>query len=730
MPSKKRALRTDIQALRAIAVGLVILNHLWPERLTGGYVGVDIFFVISGYLISAHLLSEFTRNGRIRFATFYARRAKRLLPAALLVAFVSLAGVVLLMPSDRWARTAQETFAASAYFENWLLAANSVDYSAQDLDATTVQHYWSLSVEEQFYLLWPLALTGLVLLATWLVRRGVGRGHGPDGTRTTKTVLAVGIAAIGIASFAFAVLLTAEERSLAYFHTLARVWEFMSGALLALLAPTLARLFVRWPAVAPWRGLVHWLGLGAIAWSALRFDAETPFPGPWAVVPVIATAAIIATGEQEPPWSPLRPLRWRPIQYGGDISYSLYLWHWPLIVLAPFALARELGFLDRVAIILITVALAAATKRYVEDPGRSRLLASARPRTTLLVTAGTILVAGALAATTVFGAGVMQQREADDAAAYASSECFGAQSLSAKGQCDPFIPAEITPQGDHNSPWVVPKECAHAERQIIGNGKPSLYECDFSPRDKNPEDSPLIWLVGDSHADHWKAAVYDLARGNGWRVNAVMQGGCPIVDTPRVEFKGRKDKNSKKADECRRWSNEVTERISETHPALILVSTFGSQAVLDDGTGRPQQEQYDTAVRKRFAQWKRSGAKISVIRDIPYAKRALGPDCVVREGKNESACTAPQEQVLAPDPVAVAAKRLKDSRVSVTDLTDRFCLDGQCHGIIGGVPVYYDGDHMARSYSQSLAPALGEALSKAAGMELAPPRSSGATPVK
>ena len=715
----KRPIRTDIQALRAIAVGLVILNHLWPERLPGGYVGVDVFFVISGFLISSHLISQLMRTGRIAFADFYARRARRLLPAALLVSLAALAGALLWLPAERWPRIASETFAATAYVENWFLAASAVDYSAQSNAATTVQHYWSLSVEEQFYLLWPLLLLGLVYL---LLRRRSQLTAPPAAPAFPRWGLLAAVSLIGAVSFAFAVWLTEAERSLAYFHTGTRVWEFMAGAAVALAAPALSRwLSSGGTGVTVFRGAAHWLGIGMIGISALAFTATTPFPGPWAALPVAGTVLIIATGDEAPRWSPLFLLRWRPVQWTGDLSYSLYLWHWPLIVLAPAVLSRDLRLRDRLIILALTVVLAALTKYFVEDPGRTRLFRGARPRRTLWATAASIVAIALLAGGVHVAAQQIAAQTAREAAQFESGGCFGAAALTPGADCgDPFGVAQVPPRGDDNTPWFSPAECVLAEQQILADGKPSLVECDFAAPGASA-DAPLVWLVGDSHAEHWKAAVYDVARGNGWRVNASMQGGCPIVDVPRVAFKGTPDSNGAKAEACRSWSAELTERIRASDPDLILVSTFTAQETIDDGSGHPQDAQYAAAAERLFSEWRAAGASVVAIRDVPYAETRLGPDCVERALDTPAACTAPSAEVLPPDAFAAAAAASPDAGVTAIDLTDRFCREGTCHGVIGGVPVFYDSDHISRSYARSLAPALAAALEDQVGWALRPP---------
>lgn len=705
-----RTPRRDIQALRAIAIGLVLLNHFWPTRLPGGYVGVDVFFVISGFLITAHLLAEITRTGRLSLPRFYARRARRLLPAALLVALVSLGAALVWVPATQWNRIAREVFAASAYFENWLLAASAVDYSARGDAATPVQHYWSLSVEEQFYLLWPVALLGLILL---LGRELVG-----------NRALALSMLGIGLASFALACWLTEAARSAAYFNTFGRVWEFMAGAALAVLAGGIARRVEAGRAGAAVAGAGQLIGYALIGGSAVLFTESTAFPGPWAIVPVAGTALVIACGPTVPRWSPARLLHWRPVQYAGDISYSLYLWHWPLIVVAPFVIDRQTTSPDRVVLILLAFALAALTKRFVEDPGRTRLFAGARPRRTLLAVVASVVIVGIVSGATVLASHRAAEREAARLEALVNSGCYGADALigadAAGADCgDPFAPAEVPPRGAEETPWFAPEECALRpdDEQILVDDRPSLTVCDFAGADDGAADGaddgseePLtVWLVGDSHAEHWKAAVYELARERGWRVLSGMHGGCPTVPVPLVESFGEPTPEAKR-EACLGWSEEVSSRILRDAPDLVLVSNFASTEVVDDGSGDPQPEQLARAFPASLGAWADAGAEVVVIRDAPTAGDAIGASCVERRGDRASGCTAPASEVLRADPMVEAVELFGRPAVRSIDLGDGFCRDGVCSGVIGGLPVFYDDDHVSRSYSRTLAPLLEDRL--------------------
>lgn len=353
--SETGGFRPDIQALRALAVGIVVLNHLWPTRVTGGYVGVDVFFVISGYLISSHLIREIDGTGRIRIARFYARRVRRLLPAAFLVLAAVVAATFLLVPHARWDAYGHEVMAGALYWENWLLTAEFWSHPVDFTQFTAVTSYWSLSVEEQFYLCWPLLLLLLFRM------------------RSPRARVA-GVTAVGLVSLAGCVYLTAVNKGPAYYVTPVRVWEFVIGTLIALGG---ARLVLP-RAVAETASL---LGFAAILGSTVLFSGTTEFPGAMALLPTLGTGLVIAAGV-----GPGR--RWHtaltssaPVQLLGDISYSLYLWHWPLVVLVPFTMPGGVLTLPaRLGIVVASLILAYLSKRLVEDSVRTwpRLVGSVR----------------------------------------------------------------------------------------------------------------------------------------------------------------------------------------------------------------------------------------------------------------------------------------------------------------------------------------------------------------
>ena len=342
--------RYDVQGLRALAVVLVVAYHLDSRLLPGGFVGVDIFFVISGYLMTRRLADELRRSGRIRLYKFYASRVRRLLPAALAVLLVTLVATFFVAPITLWPQFASQVATSALYAENWALAANAVDYSAAAADSSPVQHFWSLAVEEQFYLIWPV-----ILLLGWRFCRRVRRGPIPVAT--------LGLVGFIVSSFVAGVIWTSSSPDSAYFVTFTRVWELALGGMAWRIGTV--RLS-SWPLA-----ILGWGGLTTATISAFVFSSTTPYPGIAALVPCLATVAVLVTGPDAGRFSVSSASRNRPLQYLGDISYSLYLWHWPLIIFAPIVLSNQFQAPQKVVVGLLALGVAALSKRFIEDPFRS-----------------------------------------------------------------------------------------------------------------------------------------------------------------------------------------------------------------------------------------------------------------------------------------------------------------------------------------------------------------------
>lgn len=679
---KRRAFRTDIQALRALAIGLVVLNHLWPTRLTGGYVGVDVFFVISGFLITGHIVAEISRSGRIGLGAFYARRIRRLLPAAFLVLVVSLTLVVIFLPYPRWERNAWEVAASAGYVENWFLAAMSVNYSALNDAASVVQHYWSLSVEEQFYIVWPV-----LLLATAAVARRFLRG------RVAPWII-VAICAVGVLSLGASIIYTVIAPAQAYFATFTRGWEFAAGGVIALVSRNarVNRLT---------SNVMSLLGFALIAFSALIYNAETSFPGYAALVPVAGTAAVILAGARGDRLWHTNLTAMPPVQWLGGISYSLYLWHWPLIVVAPFVLGAEASTVSKLAVLVLSLLLAALTKRVIEDGGqRWGFWAHSTKKAILLMIVGMLVISAVVSAVLV-AANIRAQADLPPEEVTVSS-CEGPAALAPDASCDDaFGPADYTVMTTKNEYFFTPEECGDFWSTLTYADKKTTMTCDFS---EGAAEARQVWLVGDSHAQQWQGAIFDIAREEDWVVTTSYLGGCPAADVDFVGFRGEWGATDIEA--CRSWSREVAAAVVDAAPDAVITAMATRQQLVDDGSEVSNAEQMVNGLVRRWQQWNEAGVKVLALGDPPYNGEVRDPDCVLLNEKDPATCARPRAEAQPEDPIIVAAQQAAAKMVRGLDLTDSFCDSTSCYAVVGGIPVYYDADHLNLEYVRMLRPQI------------------------
>lgn len=674
--------RVEIQALRAVAVTLVLVYHLWPRRLTGGYVGVDVFFVISGFLITSHLMREVDRSGRISLPHFWARRARRLLPASLVVVTVVAVATLTLTPDTYWRQYMSEIAASTLYVENWLLASNSVDYLAAAYAASPVQHFWSLSAEEQFYLVWPVLMLGAVAAT---------RRRSPRVTR--GAILAV-LAAVTIGSLVVSVVWTSRVAASAYFVTPTRMWEFGAGGIFALvpLRAVGARL----------ASVMSWAGLAAIGSSAMVLTGATRFPGFVAAVPVLGTLAVIAAGDPRHWSSPTRVARLKPVQFLGDISYSVYLWHWPMIVVVPIVIARPLAARDKLIIIVASVILAHATKITVEDRFRfSTPLVSARPRWTFLsvVAAATVIVAACGISVSVLDG--RNAREADRILAATKGSCFGAAALEPRNACaDAFaVSGSMDPAFAKTDANLV-ADPAGGWRCEVPPSQTTIRRCILGATE-NPVRT--IAMLGDSHAMHLMEPMRVIAEQHHWQVVTYFKSACSGTGAADVVLTQRREDQVP----CAEWGAEALAEIAANPQIDTLVTSNVSSAYFqDDGSAPVSPQRYLSAWQGILA----AGKKVVVVADVPRTNGTDIPDCLAAAGANPSACNEPESAAFPPDAMAQAAAEANNKSVTLLNLADHFCVAGVCHARIGGVIVYSDASHLTNTYARTLAPYIELAL--------------------
>jgi peptidoglycan/LPS O-acetylase OafA/YrhL len=697
--AEPRGFRADIQGLRAIAVALVLVFHLWPDQLTGGYVGVDVFFVISGYLITSHLLQRPPASGR-DVAQFWSRRLRRLLPAALLVLLVTLLASRLIAPETHWGNTAREVIAATLYAENWWLAQNSVDYLAAENAPSPIQHFWSLSVEEQFYAFWPLLILGLVLLA----RR--------QGRPVFRSILA-GLATVVVLSLGYSIYATWQDPASAYFVTPTRIWELGAGALLAVAqaarsAQTTAR---KGPGLTPGASaLLAWTGFAAIAATAVTFSSATPFPSWRGLLPILGTVVVIAAHAGTAGISPTRILRLRPIQWLGDISYSVYLWHWPLIVLLPHV-GGQLGWLDKTVILGASLILGTLSKNYVEDVFRFGRRSPSIRRTYTLAALGMAFVVGlaTLQLLELSSREAAAKREVQRAVA-SGDPCFGANALKNPEACaarydGTIVPAPAQAALDKSDAYAVAsggKDCWSSTPKF-----PTIT-CEFG----DPEATVNVALVGNSHAGQWLTPLQQVARDRGWRITTYLASRCALVPVQQ------RLSTAAYSAACSRWVDNVSNEVQGNQFDLVFLTNRMSVQASGTKSAEESIAAYRDGYQQLLRDWSRSGVQVVALRDTP-APVAGGirsiPDCVAGHREDLTKCSGPRDVWEPVEPLVSAASAIDSPRVHLADLNDRICTAEVCSAVVGGVIVYFDGSHLTATYARTLTPFLDQAAIKALG---------------
>ena len=669
-PARRKGFRADVQALRALAVVLVVLYHAHVPGARAGYVGVDVFFVISGFLITTQLVGEATRTGRVAFARFYARRVRRLLPAALTVVVATLAVSWLHQPPPTVQQVAVHALFTTFYGINYRLAAEGVDYQDASAPPSPLQHYWSLGVEEQFYLLWPV----LVVAALWAARRW--------GRATLPLVL---IAVVTV-SLALSVTMTASNPTSSYFALHTRAWELGAGALVALGARRLTTVPPR--AAAP----VAWAGFAAIAASAVLYSDATAFPGSAALLPVGGAVLVIAAGCGGPARSITRAFGGRAVQGVGTLSYGWYLWHWPVLLLYPLVLQRGGARWEvNLAACLGALLLAHLTHRFVERPtqasrwGTPAWLAAGAAMSG--ATAGlAALVWAALPAGVGPGAPVTLARPADAARVQADLEAAVRTEV---------VPSNLTPgvwraPGDAPVTRTGPERCM-ADYAVVTQG-PCVYG--------DPAGRRTVALFGDSHMEQWQPALDAAGRDGGWKVVSWTKSSCPLPDRPVRQ----QNLPSHEYVECARWREATLRRITALRPDLVLVSQ--SDEISQEASTPAQYAAGSVATVDRL---RGAGLRVTYVLDNPQPDRDV-PTCLATRLDDATACAGRADGSRAPERRADLRRALRAAGVTTVDPARWTCWSGTCPAVVGNVLVYRDGSHVTATYSRWLAPVVMEVL--------------------
>ncbi len=667
--------RPDIEGMRAIAIVAVLLCHAGIPFAAGGYVGVDVFFVISGFLITRLLLNEVGRRGTLSIRGFYARRIKRLLPlSAVLLVTVSILSIVILSPV-RAVEVSGDIVSSAFYVANWHFAGQSVDYFAQDIEPSPVLHLWSLAIEEQFYLVWPTLILGV----TWYWRR---QG------KSVRPVLWATFVTVFVASLAFGIYYTNAEPAAAYFSTFGRAWELALGALLALVGivaiPRLAAL------------ALSWAGVAAIVYAILAFDESTPFPGAAALVPTLGAAALILAGgawQTRAKGTPTGLLSTAPARYVGRISYSWYLWHWPMLIFAA-ALWGPLSVWEGIAVTAVSWIPTAATHYVVEEPFRHAQKLVQIPRRAFALGAACMALA--------VGSAALLDASAPTIETAPISQVKGAAALTEQVQPQDkavaLRPNPLRAREDRSKMFY--------DGCLVGIGGTNSNRCLYG----DPDGTKTLILFGDSHAMQYFTPLEKLALENNWRLIALTKAEC----TPG-EIKIRSMVEEREYSQCDEWREKTMERIEEAGSrAMVVMSGDTAYTPYDeDGnelSGREASEAMEESYTKTIDRIHDAGLQVTVIRDTPASASDV-PSCVSEDLDNLEKCAFERVRDWNLEFDVRAAE--KSPYATLIDITDEICPADLCRAVIGNALVYRDKTHLTATFARTLSPWIGEGIKEA-----------------
>jgi peptidoglycan/LPS O-acetylase OafA/YrhL len=652
MAGQRPAFRPDIEGLRGAAILLVVLFHARVPAFAGAFVGVDVFFVLSGFFITGLLVRERESTGDVRLGAFYGRRALRLLPALLVVLCATLAIVMTLYaPIDR-ARIASTARAVALHAGNVEFARGAVNYFGSG--DNPLLHTWSLAVEEQFYLVWPLLLVVMVPL---LVRDDVE-------PRAERRVALTYITGFGILSFVASLWLTHVAQPWAFFGMPSRIWEFALGGALALVLPDRA------PTSERGATLLQALGLAALAVAVALYDRATPYPGVAALLPALGACALVAGGAWAPGSAIGRALGIGPLRWLGRVSYAWYLWHWPLVGLAA-VLDPGIGAMGRLAWSALALAPAWLTYRLVERPARS---------------AGASRIAERWVAPAALLLSVT-------AALLAHAAMRSAQRRAAQPDQRPFAMA----RNDRVAPecWATTveeaKDCAFGDR-----GSPTV-----------------VALLGDSHAQHWLAGLDVAGREHHWRIDAMVKGGCPVADMSELGSA----RFTRYYRECARYREAMLRRIVAMRPAAVILASW-DHYIPPDGRIEDWQvtpEMWRRGLRRTYERLTAAGIPTIAIRDVPRTGFDV-PACLSRRAAAlpfARECVYERRASVVPRAIAAQDAAARGLPVHLMDMNDQVCATARCPVVQGGVVVFTDDNHLTASFARRVAPVLGARIARA-----------------
>ena len=703
---QERVKRQDIEGLRAIAVGLVLLYHGGFSWMQGGYIGVDVFFVISGFLITSLLVREREDRGRISLSNFYSRRARRILPMSAVVVIATLLASLRWLEPLRRESLGVDAIGTATFSSNLIFADRDADYLQASLPPSPLQHYWSLAVEEQFYLVWP----ALIILVTL-------------GVRHTRLKVGVTSAVVAIASFISCMVLMDSAPAWAFFSPHTRAFELAIGALLAVL-PLTRHHIMRTVEVG-----ASWIALTTIITIAVVFDDSIRFPGPWALLPVVVTAIAIRGGDAT--YGPRWILRAPPFQWLGSRSYSAYLWHWPVLILAEAAKGEKLTLAQASACLAISLALSELSFRFIENPIHlNKKIVGVRA----LALAASLLIVGS-------GSGTLMR---NNPPALASDDIIDAPTLDTTTTTNPItvestttIPivptAPTLPPITRAIPPVVESLAIERVPQNltpslgkVQTDEPEIYKnnCHVNfgttqPKDcvyGNPDSTKVVGLYGDSHAAQWFPALKLAAEQNDWKLIIYTKRGCPPANILTYS-----SVLGQTYTQCGEWRKNVRRKMRADGVKVVLIVHF--DRLLSASNQLPiWQKDWREGLQGTINELRRIGAEPVLFADTPYPGRDV-PTCLSSHINEVQTCTLAVSESFREDIVEVRTDLSVENNVALLQTRDWFCTRTVCPTIVGNILVYRDDNHITTTYAEFLAPLLASTLSPTIDWFSTPPSS-------
>lgn len=645
----KRQYRPEIEGLRAIAALLVAVYHIWMMRVSGG---VDVFFVVSGFLITTSLLSGYARNGYIKFGKFILGLLRRLLPSALTVMIFITIGSFFILPDIRFTATIKEIAASLLYFENWQLAITGTDYLDQNNPQSPVQHFWAMSIQGQFYVIWFVIVSLAILISKKL-------------NISLKKVFTAVLLILFTISLIYSIYITSMNQPWAYFDTGARVFEFAVGGLLMIYIFNLnIHRYVSF--------ILGWIGLAVLLLTGILLDVQGTFPGLIALIPISAAVLILLAGQNPSRFGVEKLLSTRPLKFLGSLSYGIYLWHWPILIFYYEIFdTSSVSLLHGIIIIVISILLSYITTNIVEKPIINYInknnfsIRGFRP------------IIG-LASILIIGLGSWYY--------YTNSQ---ASSLSINNEDYPGV---MVNAASYDSENFEKKEPIPSLATILED-KTEAYECQVSPQSsaievcdygKTKKYDYTVAVVGGSKSTHWISPMQDIAEEENMRLINITKAGCRFTtDTENY------------TEQCIEWNrNVIDEIVNEDVDLVITLADIAYSSLYDVPAGFIEQ----------FNKLDEVNIDVLALRDTPYFKGSV-PECIAQHGENSTECKIVKADVYN-TPSAWERLENKPDNVFYADYSDYFCGEEYCDPVVGNVIGYFDHDHMTETFSKTFKPLL------------------------